>query len=282
MNNSQFNNIDDINNLGFKLAFNTAFGMALTTAMFSIFYLKERVSRAKLLQFLSGVNKFVFWLTSFAIDYLQFLLITLVYLAVLGAYDTESYNTSKELSRNFYLLATFGFAVLPYTYLLSFLFDAPTTGFVKLALIFIVTGDFSYFAFSVFNIPFLYLSHIAKPFGKFSNFFPHYSLARGMSNLFNKHSKINECKETCKQLEICKPYGVNAFCDTPQAQWKIDSYPKFNETCCKNSNFYSFDEDGLGLCLISLFFVGIASFTLLFLIDYEILKKIFGYVQKDR
>lgn len=276
-NRPQIKHLDDINNLGFKLAFYTAFGMALTTAMFSIFYLKERVSRAKLLQFLSGVNKFVFWLTSFVIDFLQFVLIVLIYLAVLRMYDNESYNHMDELLRNFVLMVTFGFAVLPFTYLLSFLFDASTTGFVKLVLIFIVTGDFSFFAYFTFNIPFLELEYIAKPFGKIANIFPHYSLARGMSNLYVKHSKINECDHYCDGLGGCKEIGVKGFCDS----LKIDVYVKdFSNQCCHNSNFYSFDEDGLGRCLASLVVIGVASFILLFLIDFEMFKKLKGVAEK--
>jgi ATP-binding cassette, subfamily A (ABC1), member 3 len=265
------------------LAFNAAFGMALTTAMFSIFYLKERVSRAKLLQFLSGVNKFVFWLTSFAIDYLQFIVISVLFLAVLGAYGTKSYNSFEELFRNFTVFASFGFAVLPYTYFLSLSYDTPTTGLVKLALIYIITGDFMFITFFVFNIKFLDLGKVAKPFGQFSYTFPHYSFARGISNLYITHSKIHECNELCDGIKACSDHSVSAFCDTPGANTTyIDAVTTFSEACCDISNFYSFDENGLGMSLVSLILTGVTSFALLFITDFEIFKKIRENFKNDQ
>lgn len=81
------------NDLGFNLAFNIGFAMAFVTAMFVMFYIKERVTRAKLLQFVSGVNKFIFWITSFVIDYVIFILISLLFIGILAAYQKAGYST---------------------------------------------------------------------------------------------------------------------------------------------------------------------------------------------
>ncbi len=120
------------NNAGFNVAFNIGFAMAFVTAMFVVFYIKERVSRAKLLQFVSGVNKVIFWLTSFVIDYVIFILISLLLIGVLAAYQQDAFSTFAELGRNFAILVLFGFAAFPFTYIFSFMFQVSLGGRVLL------------------------------------------------------------------------------------------------------------------------------------------------------
>lgn len=97
--------------------------MAFVIAMYVVFYIKERVSRAKLLQFVSGVNKLIFWFTAFVVDYVIFILISVILIAVLSAYQQDAFSTVDELGRNFAILVLFGFAAFPFTYICSFLFD---------------------------------------------------------------------------------------------------------------------------------------------------------------
>lgn len=51
------------NNLGFQLSFNIGFAMSFVASFFIIVYIKERVTKAKLLQFVSGINVVMYWLT---------------------------------------------------------------------------------------------------------------------------------------------------------------------------------------------------------------------------
>lgn len=111
------------NNAGFNVAFNIGFAMSFVTAMFVVFYIKERVSRAKLLQFVSGVNKVIFWFTAFIIDYVIFILISLLLIGVLAVYQQDAFSTFQELGRNFAILVLFGFAAFPFTYIFSFMFQ---------------------------------------------------------------------------------------------------------------------------------------------------------------
>lgn len=111
------------NNAGFNVAFNVTFAMGFVFAMFVVFYIKERVSRAKLLQFVSGVNKAIFWITAFVIDYIIFILISLLLLGVLATYQLDAFSTFEELARIFTIVVLFGFAAFPITYICSFLFQ---------------------------------------------------------------------------------------------------------------------------------------------------------------
>lgn len=259
--------------------------MAFVTAMFVLFYIKERVSRAKLLQFVSGANKVVFWLTSFVIDYALFILISLLFIGVLAAYQKDGYSTYVELARNFLILFIFGFSVLPYTYVWSFLFQVPSSGLVRLAIGYIISGVFFFMAYFILNNEFLKLQYIAKPIGWIFLIFPHYSLARGMSNLNVKQSTINLCENRCSQFIECSSIGIDKICDIPtDCEGKTspieDAICELKASCC-DTNFYSFKEDGIGLNLVALGIIGIVSFIMLFAIEYRWIQNLMQKFKKE-
>lgn len=275
--------------MGFNVAFNTGFGMAFVTAMFVMFYIKERVSRAKLLQFVSGANKLIFWMTSFVIDYLQFILISLLFLGVLAAYQKSGYSTPMELTRNFYILICFGFAALPFTYVLSFMFQIPSTGLVRLSIAFIVSGVFCFLAFFILNNELLGLQYIAEPLGWVFLVFPHYSLARGMSNLNIKQSTLSVCEEQCSYSELCIAIGgIEAVCEGSQGSCGGEFLPPVQQAVCalRNSccdrNFYTFADDGISKNLVALALIGVVSFLALFAIEYRWLQNLFYRFKTDQ
>jgi ATP-binding cassette, subfamily A (ABC1), member 3 len=73
------------NNLGFQLSFNIGFAMSFVASFFIIVYIKERVTKAKHLQFVSGINVIMYWLTAFLWDFLLFLMIAFLMTATIGA-----------------------------------------------------------------------------------------------------------------------------------------------------------------------------------------------------
>lgn len=271
-------------NTGFNIAFNTGFGMAFVTAMFVVFYIRERISRAKLLQFVSGVNKVIFWMTSYIIDYSIFILISLAFIAVLAAYQQDGIKTFEELARNFLILFLFGFAVFPFTYVCSFMFQIPASGLVTLSIGYIVTGVFTFMAFFILNNEALGLQYVAKPLGWIFLIFPHYSLTRGMSNLFVKQSTIDICEQQCSYFPQCSIIGVKAICDTVN----IDCEGEINDpnqglictlknSCC-DTNFYSLNETGVGIQLIALTVIGCVSFCILFAIEYRWIQNLYSKI----
>lgn len=277
------------NNLGFNIAFNVGFGLAFVTAMYVLFYIKERVSRAKLLQFVSGVNKVIFWMTSFVIDYLQFLLITLLLLGVLAAYQKDGFSTVPELGRNFILLVAFGFGALPFTYILSFLFQVPSTGLVRLSIAYIVSGVFAFMAYFILSNEIFNLQYISDPLGWVFLIFPHYSLAIGMSNLNIKQSTLSVCDQQCAFNPLCVAAGgVKAICEAA-ADINCDNIidPVQRGICgllnsCCDRNFYSFRDDGIGKNLVALLIIGVVSFLLLFAVEYRWIQNLFYQCKKEK
>lgn len=116
----------------FNMAIKIVVTLSLVTAMFITFYIKERASRFKLLQFVSSLNIVIYWITSFLYDYLLFFLIGLIY--VLGFGGTEYFM------KMYNLMLFFGFAVLPFTYFSSFIFKVSSNGLSRLSMVNMFTG----------------------------------------------------------------------------------------------------------------------------------------------
>eukprot|EP00051_Salpingoeca_urceolata_P027249 m.480607 g.480607 ORF g.480607 m.480607 type:complete len:1709 (+) comp21902_c0_seq1:465-5591(+) len=125
--------------LGFSISFNILFGMAFLSSSFALFLVTERATKAKHIQFVSGVNPISFWVSSFAWDFVNFLVPTAIIMIIFLAFGVDAYE-SDRLGMVFLLFISYGFAVIPVMYLLSFLFKVSSRAFTWLTLFNIVTG----------------------------------------------------------------------------------------------------------------------------------------------
>jgi ATP-binding cassette subfamily A (ABC1) protein 3 len=259
--------------------------MALATSLFVMFYIKERVTKAKLLQIVSGVNKVVFWLVAFIIDYGIFFLITLVYIGVLAAYQKEGLATIEELGRNTIILLLFGLAVLPFTYVLSFCFAVPTTGLVTLAIGYIVSGTLFYTVYFVLVSDLLDLRWLAEPLGWVFLLFPHFSLTKGLSNINIMQATLATCERQCAVVEICEFDQIcvpNPLCDGDLTNFPtLQFLCQLQQSCC-DKNYYSFEENAVGRIMVALVVVALGSFIILFIIEYNVIKMIINRCRKSK
>lgn len=152
---------------------------------------------------MSGANKVVFWMVSFVFDYIQFFIMSILFMLVLAAYQQDNYSTFEELWRVFIVFLVFGFAMLPFTYLLSFFFDIPSTGLSRLTIIYIITGIFAFMAYFIMSVEALGIQNAAKILGWIFLIFPHFSLSQAMSNLNVRQSTLNICKSQCQTFPEC-------------------------------------------------------------------------------
>lgn len=114
--------------------------LAIFIPMFIVHYVKERTSRAKLLQIVSGIDIFVFWSASFLWDMIVFLVFVALYFIGIVASKVEFWSEGATLVNLFILLIIFGFSVLPVVYVASFLFRVPSTGITGLLFTFMFAG----------------------------------------------------------------------------------------------------------------------------------------------
>ncbi|KAL7030128.1 hypothetical protein ACKWTF_006533 [Chironomus riparius] len=272
------------NNLGFNIALNTGFSMALVASVFIMFYIKERISKAKLIQIVSGANKFLFWIVSFVLDYFIFFLITMLYILIMAAYQKDGLSTFDELLRNTIIILVFGLAVLPFTYVLSFAFKLPTTGLVTTAITYIVSGTLFYTVYFVLISDLLDLRWVGDPLGWTFLIFPHYSLTKGMSNLNIMQTTISTCDAQCATIQGCSyelMCNTDLPCDMSPLPNPLPFLCQLQKDCCSR-NFYNLGDDGIGIMLIALVIVSITSFIVLFIIEFRVIQTLIVMIRKPK
>ncbi|XP_029725464.2 phospholipid-transporting ATPase ABCA3 [Aedes albopictus] len=248
---------------GFLLAFDTGIAMAFVGAFLIQFYIRERTSRAKLLQYVSGTNITLYWSVAFIWDYLVFLVTALLYIATLAIFQVEGLSSFAELGRVFLLLMLFGVAFLPTNYLLSFLFSVPATGFVVVLLINIVSGLI--FFFLVLFLKAADMMSIGNALEWVFMLCPNFALTHGLNNINQIISNDASCRKLCELDSLC----------TIENMCQIDS------TCCI-PDVLSFDELGINRNLLFLAFVGVSSFLVILALDYRLIHRIINSVYKRK
>ncbi|RWS12259.1 ATP-binding cassette sub-family A member 1-like protein [Dinothrombium tinctorium] len=109
-------------------------------ASYLLFPINDRVSKAKLLQLMTGVHPVLFWMVNFFFDFLSHSLCSLLILAVFAALDVNRIFIDN-LHSLLILLLLFGISCIPMDYAFSFLFNKSSTGFTVIVVILLVTGS---------------------------------------------------------------------------------------------------------------------------------------------
>ncbi|XP_058835899.1 phospholipid-transporting ATPase ABCA3-like [Topomyia yanbarensis] len=256
--NTRFTQFQAGNNLGFQLSFNTGFAMSFIAAMYIMFYIKERTSRAKLLQFVSGVNVATFWGVSFIWDYFTFMITALIYLGILAVFQEEGWSTIEELGRVFLILCVFGLAFLPTIYIFSFWFEIPSTGFVKMMMLNIFSGTIFFTAVFLLQFEAFNLMNVARALEWAFMIFPLFSLSESLSNINVLATTRSVCNQQCQAIPFCTE------------QLMCDQFAN----CC-DTEIFTWDPKGVNRQLMYMASVGIIGFATLILIEFRVFGRIF-------
>ena len=152
-------------------------------ASFVIFVVKERESKAKHLQLVSGVSPFSYWLSTYLFDLANYLLVCGAVILVFLAYQNESFTgDSATTASTFMLFVLYGFSVVPMAYLMSFMFTNHTAAQVGISSILFILGFvLTIGSFILQNIDTTRdVNNALKPFYRIS---PPFCLGEGMINL---------------------------------------------------------------------------------------------------
>uniref|UniRef100_A0A182IZM7 ABC transporter domain-containing protein n=1 Tax=Anopheles atroparvus TaxID=41427 RepID=A0A182IZM7_ANOAO len=240
-------------NLGFQLAFNTGFAMAFVGALYILFYVRERASGSKLLQFVSGVDSVTFWGVSFVWDFAVYSVAMALYLGTLAAFREEGWSTPTELGRVALVFVCFGLAVIPFTYLGAHCFDVPSTGFIKMLIFNIFTGTVLFTAVFLLKVKDFDLRHVAETLEWIYMVFPLFALSHSLNNINLMETTRQICDAYCDAMPFCSPQLV---C-------------KFNELCC-DVEIFSFNPRGINRNLAYMLGVAVLSFAVLLLKEYRV------------
>ncbi|XP_049663821.1 phospholipid-transporting ATPase ABCA7 [Accipiter gentilis] len=160
------------------------FAMSFVPASFVLFLIEEQVSKAKHLQFVSGMKPVTYWLGNFTWDMCNYLVPALLVILIFLCFQQESYVSSANLPSLVLLLLLYGWSITPLMYPASFLFSIPSTAYVALTCInlFIgINGSVATFVLELFVDQ--NLNNINRILKKVFLVFPHFCLGRGLIDM---------------------------------------------------------------------------------------------------
>ncbi|XP_017266543.1 retinal-specific phospholipid-transporting ATPase ABCA4-like isoform X2 [Kryptolebias marmoratus] len=161
------------------------FAMSFIPASFVLYLIQERVTKAKHLQFVSGVSPLVYWVTNFFWDMINYSLSTAMVVGIFMAFDKKCYTSQTNLPALIALLLLYGWSVTPMMYPMSYVFNVPSTAYVSLSCINLFIGINSSaitFILELFenNRSLLTFNEWLK---KCLLVFPHFCLGRGLIDM---------------------------------------------------------------------------------------------------
>ncbi|KAF5880153.1 retinal-specific ATP-binding cassette transporter-like isoform X2, partial [Clarias magur] len=161
------------------------FAMSFVPASFVLYLIQERATKAKHLQFVSGVSPLVYWLTNFVWDMVNYSISTVMVVSIFIAFDKRCYTSPSNLPALVTLLSLYGWSVTPMMYPMSYVFSVPSTAYVSLSCINLFIGINSSaitFILELFenNRSLLLFNEGLK---KVLLIFPHFCLGRGLIDL---------------------------------------------------------------------------------------------------
>ncbi|XP_052036865.1 retinal-specific phospholipid-transporting ATPase ABCA4 [Apodemus sylvaticus] len=161
------------------------FAMSFVPASFVLYLIQERVTKAKHLQFISGVSPTTYWLTNFLWDIMNYAVSAGLVVGIFVGFQKKAYTSTDNLPALVALLMLYGWAVIPMMYPASFLFEVPSTAYVALscANLFIgINSSAITFVLELFenNRTLLRFNAMLR---KLLIVFPHFCLGRGLIDL---------------------------------------------------------------------------------------------------
>ncbi|GJQ67966.1 hypothetical protein Trydic_g16721 [Trypoxylus dichotomus] len=274
---TQFARLAQGNNMGFQLAFNIAFSMSFVSSFYILFYVRERVNKSKHLQFVSGARVSSFWLIAFIWDYITFIFTALCLVITLACFQEDGFKTAIELGRMLAILMFFGFSMLPMTYIASFFFTIPSSGYTRMTLINIFLGVAGFMVVQVLSVEDLDLTHIANGLHWGFLLVPHYALATAIHRVSMLFSIQNLCN-TVNELGDSLLDNITGLPDMDNVDYACMLQP---EQCCViEQNYFSW-TNGIGRNVIFMAGVGIALFVILLSFEYRVFDRIIYYFKRQ-
>ncbi|XP_039195689.1 retinal-specific phospholipid-transporting ATPase ABCA4 isoform X2 [Crotalus tigris] len=161
------------------------FAMSFIPASFVLYLIQEQVTKAKHLQFVSGVSLFVYWFTNFLWDIVNYIMSAGLVVAIFMSFKKKAYTSPTNLPALIILLLLYGWAIIPMMYPASCYFNVPSTAYVFLSCVNLFIGintSAITFILDLFenNAPLLEFNKTLK---KVFLIFPHFCLGRGLLDL---------------------------------------------------------------------------------------------------
>uniref|UniRef100_A0A0X3Q4R1 ABC transporter domain-containing protein n=1 Tax=Schistocephalus solidus TaxID=70667 RepID=A0A0X3Q4R1_SCHSO len=172
----------------------TILALSYVPSSFVLFLIRERCVGSKNLQFMSGLNRVVYWLSTYIWDICNFLVPVIIIILIFLAFHEEAYVGSDSVGGFIAIMVIFGLCIIPLMYLFTFVFRTPSLAFVVLlaanVMIAVVTSV------TVFLLDMIQADNISvKPVNdalkKFFLIFPQYAFSRAFYDLALRHAILS-------------------------------------------------------------------------------------------
>ncbi|KAL3876097.1 hypothetical protein ACJMK2_033975 [Sinanodonta woodiana] len=257
---------------GFTVAFNVVFGMSFLASSFVLFLIKERATKAKHVQFVSGVRMFTYWSATFLWDLINIMIPCVLLLFTFWGFYIDAYVDEYHLYSILLLFFLYSCSMLPFMYVLSFIFTVPSTGFVWLTMFNILSGVATILAVGILQIPQLDLEYLSKALEWiFLVLLPQYCLGQGLEDFYSNYRFLNICQPLFRSELICI-FQPNPCCTYSTGECGELGCVYFTE------DFLSWEANGIGRMLVFLFIQCILYFVILFVIEGNIFQKLWYHI----
>ncbi|XP_048669373.1 ATP-binding cassette sub-family A member 2 [Marmota marmota marmota] len=179
--------------------------MSFVPASFVVFLVAEKSTKAKHLQFVSGCNPVIYWLSNYVWDMLNYLVPATCCILILFVFDLPAYTSPTNFPAVLSLFLLYGWSITPIMYPASFWFEVPSSAYVFLIVInlFIgITATVATFLLQLFEHD-KDLKVVNSYLKSCFLIFPNYNLGHGLMEMaYNEY--INEYYAKIGQLDKMK------------------------------------------------------------------------------
>ncbi|XP_051505256.1 phospholipid-transporting ATPase ABCA1b isoform X1 [Myxocyprinus asiaticus] len=241
------------------------FAMSFVPASFVVFLIQERVNKAKHMQFISGVQPFLYWLANFLWDMCNYVVPATLVILIFVCFQQKAYVSSTNLPVLALLLLLYGWSITPLMYPASFLFKIPSTAYVVLTSVNIligINGSVSTFVMELFgnNVRNQFTGLLLMLVIVISQASPHLCTSRHLQ-------EIGGINDILKNVLLIFPHFClgRGLIDMVKNQAMADALERFGEDRFRSP----LEWDMVGKNLFAMAVEGVVFFTITVLIQYR-------------
>eukprot|EP00039_Didymoeca_costata_P006116 m.87594 g.87594 ORF g.87594 m.87594 type:complete len:1794 (+) comp13118_c0_seq1:164-5545(+) len=247
---------------GFTISFAVMFGVAPLASSVVLFVVKESASKAKHVQYIAGINPFIYWTANFLIDFGTFMSSCFITFLLFPMFHVEEFMEEQWFALLLLGIA-YGASVLPLMYMLSFLFKDSTTAFIRLTLLNVISGLGAQTAIYVMDVS---DPDSAQKWRSIFMMLPNFNFAQGINDLYSNHQTRSIVAEPCKLLSI--PHDkCCAELSSSISEFDLD----YDIKC--TDNIFQWAPPGVGKYFTVMLLEALVFFTALIFIEFALERK---------
>ncbi|CAM1313391.1 ABCA3 (predicted) [Pycnogonum litorale] len=266
----------------YQLAQFIIMGICFLAASFIVFLVKERSTKAKHLQVVSGVNLITFWLTTFVWDFINFIVPSIITVLMFVAFKTDGFDQPIMQGQLILLMVLTGIAILPMVYALSFFFDVAAKAYARVCLFMVLVGIATLLTVVILEIPQIGKEDLAKTLDWIFSLLPMYCLGRSVYELNQNYQYNILCDKvfsSIKQmLPFVKSYDDHEICEAAHSlKLNLPCCPEYctGSQCLKyTTNYLSWESPGIGRLLVFLVIDAIIFTCLIVMMEKKVFRRI--------